>query len=187
VRVFVAIDISDSVRAALRRFIDKVAGAGKAARWVRPEGMHLTLKFIGETPPAGVERIKEVLRTVRSSAPVKLHIHGIGFFPHERRPRVLWAGIESSENLAELAADLETRMAKLGIPAESRKFVPHFTLARFESPRDAGSLQSEIERLGPPDFGEVQTSAFHLFQSVLKQGGAEYTRLESFQFFRADD
>jgi 2'-5' RNA ligase len=182
VRVFVAIDISEAARCAIRAYVAKLKLASESPRWVRPEGMHITLKFVGEAKPGLVEQIKSELRGVRSPAPVELRFRGIGYFPNERRPRVLWVGIEASENLADLATDIETRMAKIGIEPESRKFSPHLTLARIESPSGLASLQREIERLGSPDFGKERTQEFFLFQSVLKRGGAEYTKLEAFPF-----
>lgn len=181
-RVFIAIDISEHVRSAIRSYMARLKKVSEAPRWVRPEGMHVTLKFVGEAKPEVVEQIKSELRTVRSPAPVDLQFRGIGFFPNERRPRVLWVGIEASDNLADLAADIEARMAKIGIEPESRKFSPHLTLARFESPNGLAPLQREIQQLGSPGFGSERANELFLFQSVLKRGGAEYTKLEAFPF-----
>lgn len=183
-RVFIALDISENVRAALRDFISQLAKTTRGARWVRTEGMHLTLKFIGEARPETVEQIKSKLREVRSAAPVDMRFRGIGFFPNERRPRVLWVGIEASANLAELAGEIEKRMEALDIPRESRPFVPHLTLARFEREKGTADLFKGVGQLGPPEFGSARASEFHLYQSVLKRSGAEYTRLESFHFLK---
>ena len=185
-RVFVALDISGEVRTGIREYLSKLKKISQSPKWVRTEGMHLTLKFVGWAQPELVEQIKAELRQVRSPAPVKLQFRGIGYFPNEQRPRVLWVGIHASENLANLAEVIETRMAKLGVESESRKFTPHLTLARFESPKGLDSLHREIECLGPPDFGREETDRFFLFQSVLKRGGAEYTKLEAFPFVNAE-
>jgi 2'-5' RNA ligase len=184
VRLFIAMDIPEEVRNAVRDFISKLARTAHGARWVRPEGMHLTLKFIGEAKPETVEQIKSQLHDVRSAAPVEVRFQGVGFFPNARRPRVLWVGIESSANLAELADGIEKRMETLGIPRESRAFKPHLTLARFDPQKPPGHLGEEIDRLGAPEFGSACTAEFHLYQSVLKRSGAEYRRLESFQFLK---
>lgn len=184
-RVFVALDIPEDARVALREFISKLAKTARGARWVRTEGMHLTLKFIGETKPETVEQIKSQLREVRSAAPADMRFRGIGFFPNERRPRVMWVGIEASANLTELVGEIEKRMeSSIGIPRESRLFVPHLTLARFDSEKGTTDLAKEVELLGPPEFGSARASEFHLYQSVLKRSGAEYTRLESFHFLK---
>lgn len=184
-RVFVALDISDEVRAGIHEYLSKLKKVSQSPKWVRPEGMHLTLKFIGWAQPELIEQIKSELHHVHSPAPVKLHFRGIGYFPNERRPRVFWVGIHASENLATMAEEIEQRMAKLGVEPESRKFSPHLTLARFESPKGLDTLLREIDRLGIPDFGREETERFFLFQSVLKRSGAEYTRLEAFPFVNA--
>jgi RNA 2',3'-cyclic 3'-phosphodiesterase len=185
VRVFVALDISEEVRAGIREYLSKLQKITQSPRWVRPEGMHLTLKFIGWAQPELVDRIKSELHKIRSHEPVKLHFRGIGYFPNDRRPRVLWVGIDASENLTAIAEEIEKRMAKLGVEPESRKFTPHLTLARFESPKGLDALHREIERLKPADFGREETDTFFLFQSVLKRSGAEYTKLEAVSFVNA--
>ncbi len=183
-RIFVALDTPEDVRRALGELVDRLAKTSRRARWVRPEGMHLTLKFIGETAPDVVEQIKLQLRKIHSSQPVEMRFHGTGFFPSEKRPRVLWAGIEASANVVELASAIDRGLETLGIPREPRPFVPHLTLARFRSSEGLGRLREEIDRLGPAEFGSARAAEFRLFQSVLKPGGAEYIKLASFQFCR---
>jgi len=113
-----------------------------------------------------------------------------GFFPDERRPRVFWAGIEAGPELGALAAAVETSLEPLGIAKEQRAFSPHLTLARFETRRGTGAgsafaldaLTKAISGAGPLEFGSGIANEFHLYQSVLKSGGAEYTRLATFRF-----
>ena len=181
-RVFVAMDVPEETRQALAELI---AGLGKihtGARWVRTEGIHVTLKFIGEAAPEKVEAIETSLCGIHSSSPVDLAFRRIGFFPSQRHPRVFWAGIEASPNLAELAASIESRLEPLGIPRENRPFHPHLTLARFQSEDGLAKLHESLARLGALDFGATRASEFYLYQSVLKRGGAEYTRLAKFPF-----
>src|SRR5580658_5066374 len=102
--------------------IARLRDVARGARWVRPEGVHVTLKFIGETPPEQVSAIEGALRGARAAAPVEAKFRGAGFFPNERHPRVFWAGVEASPNLAELAGDVDRRLSALGIAAESREF-----------------------------------------------------------------
>jgi 2'-5' RNA ligase len=117
-----------------------------------------------------------------------LKFRGLGFFPDERRPRVLWAGIEAGPELGALAAAVETSLEPLGIAKEQRSFSPHLTLARFDTARrkPAGSafdhLRETISQAGPLEFGSSTAGEFHLYQSILKRGGAEYTRLATFRF-----
>ena len=184
-RLFVALGMTEGVRAALRELVARLEPAGADLRWVRPQGMHLTLKFIGETPEAKLPLLREALARVRSPKPVEMEFHGLGYFPNERRPRVFWVGIEASDNLPALAAEVEAAREPLGFPRESRPFAPHLTLGRFKSADPLERLQQEIARLPATNFGRVETSEFVLFQSRLSPHGAEYTRLESFPFVRS--
>src|SRR3990167_1334580 len=115
-RLFVALELTEGVRAALRELVARLEPAGADLRWVRPQGMHLTLKFIGETPEAKLPLLREALARVRSPKPVEMEFHGLGYFPNERRPRVFWVGIEASDNLPALASERseERRVGKEG-------------------------------------------------------------------------
>jgi 2'-5' RNA ligase len=182
VRLFVALDIPEEVRTALGALVEKLRPACRNARWVRMDGAHLTLKFIGEIPAEKAEDIKTALAAVPFASPIKISFRGLGFFPSERRPRVFWAGMEASDELGALVAAVETALEPLGIAREQRAFSPHLTLARFDSPSDHRHLHAAIAAAdGPLEFGGTIAKEFHLYQSVLKQGGAEYTRLATFQ------
>jgi 2'-5' RNA ligase len=181
-RLFVAMDISEDIRSSLRGLATILRTACPSARWARIEGLHVTLKFIGETPAEKMEMIKSALAAIPSRAPISINFCGIGFFPNARRPRVLWAGIESNPQLTELAAVVDVALEPLGIPREGRAFAPHLTLARFNSPRGLDLLQAAIEKIGPLEFGSATMKEFHLYQSILKRGGAEYTRLATFSY-----
>jgi RNA 2',3'-cyclic 3'-phosphodiesterase len=180
VRLFVALDIPEDVRAAIGALAAKLRDVCRDARWVRIEGAHITLKFIGEVPAEKTDDIKTALATVPFPTPIKMTFHGLGFFPNERRPRVLWAGIEASSELGALAAAVETVLEPLGIARDQRAFSPHVTLARFESARGLDSLKSAIAEGGPLEFGRTIAKQFLLYESVLKRGGAEYTHLASY-------
>jgi 2'-5' RNA ligase len=185
-RLFVALDLPDDVRAALTDRIARLKPLCRAASWARREGMHVTLKFIGHAiGDADAEKFgaaRTAFATVKSAAPVDIRYRGIGFFPNARRPRVLWCGIEASANLATLAADIERSLEPLGIPREERAFVPHLTLARFKSPEGLGALAKAAEECARCDFGSSRETEFHLFESQLKAGGAEYHKIQSYSF-----
>ena len=183
-RLFVALELTDEVHTALRELGARLEPAGADLRWVRREGMHLTLKFIGEVPEAKLPLIQEDLARVRSAAPVEMKFRGLGYFPHERRPRVVWVGVEASANLPELAAEVEAALEPLGIARENRPYAPHLTLGRFKTLNGLARLQEEIARLPSTEFGRVETAEFVLFQSRLSPRGAEYTRLRTFPFAR---
>jgi RNA 2',3'-cyclic 3'-phosphodiesterase len=181
-RLFVALDIPEEVRNSLVELVAQLQPSCQNARWARVEGLHVTLKFIGEAPLEKVEVIKTALSSIPTRASIPIDFHGLGFFPNERRPRVLWAGIESDAELSELASHVETALESIGIPRETRPFAAHLTLARFESPRGVDALHAAIQKSDSLDFGRTTAKEFYLYQSVLKRGGAEYTRLATFFF-----
>jgi len=183
-RLFVALDLPNPVREAIRGLIAQLKPESRSARWSRPEGMHITLKFLGETDPSKLDSIRSALSAVHSPRPIDMDFRGLGFFPGERRPRVFWIGVEASPNLVELAGDVGRALKPLGFAPGSRAFVPHLTLARFESPKGAESLVRRAGELGASNFGSASETQFHLFQSILRPSGAEYTRLETFAFVK---
>ncbi len=183
-RLFVALDIPDAVRRALRELMARLKPECEGARWVRPEGMHITLKFLGEMEEAKLDSIRAALSSIRCGQAVESHFRGIGFFPNEFHPRVVWCGIEASSNLPQLAAGVDRALQQLGFSAESHPFTPHLTLARFNSHKGLDTLVRAANNLKSYDFGSARSSEFHLYQSVLKPSGAEYTRLATFPFVK---
>src|ERR1700722_3218864 len=181
-RLFVALDIPDAVRRALRESIARMKPECDDARWVRPEGMHVTLKFLGETDGAKLDSIKAALSPVNSDRPVDLDFRGLGFFPNEFHPRVIWCGVKGSSNLVTLAASVDAAPQPLGFLPDSHEYRPHLTLARFDSHKGLDTLVRAANNLKSYDFGSARQSEFYLYRSVLKRGGAEYPRLAPFPF-----
>jgi 2'-5' RNA ligase len=182
VRLFVALEIPSEVREKLAAMAQTLRAVSKEPRWVRPENLHITLKFLGEVRETKLDALRTVLAQIRSEQAVALEFRGLGFFPNEKHPRVFWAGIEASANLKKLAEDIEGAMEKLEIPREQRAFSPHLTLARFERQGVPEKLRGAIAENAKREFGSLQTNEFHLIQSRLKPSGAEYTTLASFPF-----
>ena len=190
-RIFIALDIDEAIRDRIARFLDGVRGFAPDARWVRPESLHVTLKFIGETAPENVDPIKEKLKAVEANA-IEMNIRGSGFFPGAKSPRIFWLGIEAGPSLAELASTVDDRVAALGIAKEDHPFSPHLTLARgggsAGSPRSKGDgfkpsfqrLQEKLAALPVPEFGTMTAREFFLYQSHLSRGGSRYEKLASF-------
>jgi len=183
VRLFVAMDIPEAVREVLGKLRARFETICREARWTRLEGVHVTLKFIGEVPELRVEQVQAALGALAPRPPIAVSFAGLGFFPNERRPRVFWAGIEGGDALRELAMEIETRLKPLGIPREDREFRPHLTLARFDSPKAASlsRLRDAAAEFALTEFGRTIVGEFHLYQSVLKRTGAEYTRLATYR------
>jgi len=181
-RLFVAIDIPEDVRSAIAGLVSKLRPACRNARWVRIEGLHVTLKFIGEISPEACAAIQAALAAIPPRTPISMTFRGLGFFPDERRPHVLWAGVKGGAELAALADEIDAALAALGIPREEREFNAHLTLARLESPRILETFHDAVKQAGRLSFGRTAVEEFHLYQSVLKPSGAEYTRLATFSF-----
>jgi RNA 2',3'-cyclic 3'-phosphodiesterase len=183
-RLFVALEIAPAVRDALARFVGPLKSESPGARWSKPEAMHVTLKFLGPTDPQKLESARIILANIISLQPISLQFRGIGFFPDDKRPRVLWCGIEATPNLFELAAAIENSLASLGFEPEARRFTPHLTLARLNSATHVEKLIRAAAPLKSYDFGAARESEFHLFESVLKPSGSEYKKLATFLFVK---
>jgi 2'-5' RNA ligase len=191
-RLFIALDIDEPIREHIARFIEGVRGFAPEARWVRPESLHVTLKFIGENPDAAIPPIKQVLETAAFSE-FEIRFQNYGFFPSPKSARVFWAGIAAGPQLVSLAAAVDERMAALGMPKEEHAFSPHLTLARSAgrsaSPRrhheDRANrsfqhLQERLAALPAPEFGTMMAREFFLYQSQLSPKGSKYTKLARF-------
>ena len=185
-RLFVALAISTEVRANLASLIRDMKSVDSHPKWINPDNLHVTLKFIGEVAPERVIEISDALAVVRTQQQVIAEFHGIGFFPDERRPSVVWVGIQPSDILSTLAAEVNRVLALVGIPREEKAFVPHLTIARFTETRLSGCLRDEIEKRKSRAFGTLAANEFHLIESKLKSSGAEYTTLRSLRFAPED-
>jgi 2'-5' RNA ligase len=191
-RIFVALDIDDAIRQRIQRFMEGVSGFAPDARWVRPESLHITLKFIGEKTVESAEEIKHALSGIRGEF-IEIAFRGYGFFPTAKAARVFWVGIESGPQLASLANAVEEATFALGIPKEDHPFAPHLTLARgggrSGTPRwrkndttnkNFQRLQEKLAALPTPEFGTMSAHEFFLYQSQLSQGGSRYTKIARF-------
>ena len=184
-RLFVALEIPAAVRDNLAAFLNDMRKlrdqlAEKGVRWVHPENLHVTLKFIGEVADTKLDGIRAALSTVHFDALLDLRVQRLGFFPKEERPTVLWTGLDASTNLATLAGGIDRALATCGIEKEKRAFVAHLTLARFATPALHPKLLAAIRENSEREFGSFHAREFHLIKSTLKPSGAEYTTLTSF-------
>jgi RNA 2',3'-cyclic 3'-phosphodiesterase len=182
VRLFICFDLPAPVREEFAAFISSCKKKEPRAKWVRAEAMHLTLKFLGETREDQVSDICRALESVHSSSPMDIRYRGLGFFPDGRHPRVFWAGVQASANLADIAHAINGAVKPLGFPAEDREFAPHLTLARISAPGKWDKLVQIASEFSSHEFGTSRETEFHLIQSFLKPNTAEYKRLASFPF-----
>ena len=181
-RLFVAVEIEPAIRERINEFVNGLRAKISEARWVRPEGMHVTLKFLGNVADERRITIEQALRPVHGKA-VILSLRRLGLFPNPMSPRVLWVGIEAGPELEQLATAVDQQMGSIGFESEKRAFSPHVTLARFnQRPRgNLGSLLSEAQ----PSFGTMTANEFHLYESKLSPQGSRYTKLASFKLEQA--
>ena len=179
-RAFVAIELPPAVQGELHRQQAAFRAVAPEARWTRPEGIHITLKFLGEIDGGQVEKVVQALAALGPFAGFEIEVRGFGFFPDARRPRVFWAGIHAPADLADLAARVEGVMEDLGFAPEERAFTPHLTLARFKIPRPQPDLAAAVEKHPHLSLGHFQVSGFLLFESRLSPQGAEYRKVARF-------
>lgn len=187
-RAFIAVELPSEIRIALgqaqalfREQLQSSPGRDEILRWASPEGIHLTLKFLGEISEEASHRVVDLLRALQPFDPLVAEIRGYGFFPDRRRPQVFWAGIVAPVALGELAGRIDGAMASLGYAPERRPFAPHLTLARFKRPRRQPVLDSACIQLGSRTLGRFEISEFCLFESQLSFGApAQYRKVARF-------
>lgn len=180
IRAFVALPLPEEARArlgGLRRAADPAA----PVRWVAPDAMHLTLKFLGEIEPERADAVKAALGKLGwDRGAFEFTLAGIGGFPSLARPRVLWAGVtDGAAAVAALAERVEAALEPLGFPREDRRFTPHLTIGRVKDaggggPRGWGERFGAAARLAP---SVVRAEAVVLYQSRLSSSGARYAPL----------
>jgi len=179
-RSFIAIDLPEPIHQELARQQAAFRRLCPDARWTRTEGIHLTLKFLGQISEAQLGQVAEALKDTGHFAKFTVEIKGFGFFPDARRPRVFWAGVVAPPDLDRLAARVEDAMAALGFAREQRVYRPHLTLARFREPRPQPSLREAAEQHAELSLGKFEVTEFFLYESRLAPQGAEYRKLVRF-------
>ena len=183
-RAFIAVEIPSEIQQNVHReIIDFRKGIDSLVRWVPPQNMHLTLKFLGDVSANGVEFLKQMLRNeAENISCFDIHLAGLGAFPNLRRPRVLYIGIQAPAALEALQRGIESASRKLGYEAEDRPFSAHLTLGRVRQNASAVEQQQirrAIEGIQVDLPGTARVDSVHLYKSELNPGGSVYTRLYS--------
>ena len=177
-RCFIAIDIPPEVKENVGRLINDLRPYSTGVRWVRPEGIHITLRFLGEVKDKLLPELHTSIRAaLEGIGPFQIHLKGTGVFPDYRRPRVLWIGIEESSGLSAIHEKTEDALVRLGFQRETRPFNPHLTAGRIKSLREIRDLMREWRGHKDDEFGKIDVSEIHLMKSTLKPTGAEYESL----------
>jgi 2'-5' RNA ligase len=174
VRAFVALELPAELRAGLAAAGASLRERLAGARFVAPEGIHLTLRFLGPSRPDQLAALRPALAAAARACPaLDTRAAGLGTFPPRGTPRVLWLGLEAPPELGVLQAACEAAARALGFEPERRPFSPHLTLARW---RD----RAPRPELPPLDLGAARLETLTLFRSELRPEGARYTALERF-------
>lgn len=181
-RAFIAIEIPPEIKKAIAaQIVSLKNSAGHAVRWVAPENIHLTLKFLGETSPSNVQPLSQALQAeCEQHTPFEISVNGLGCFPNAHRPRVIWVGLSIPQELNRLQHKLEQATARLGYEAEDKPFSPHLTIGRVREQATSAELKNincEFEKLHVGSLGTFTASSIHLFKSDLKPSGPVYTSL----------
>lgn len=179
IRAFIAFELPTDITWLAADLQNRLKDQGLKLRWVRPQNMHLTLKFLGDV---GADRIGAITAAMKAIAqgvpPMALTVQGMGVFPGMRKPRVVWIGVGGATDLLERAhRGVDERLALLGFQREDRPFKAHLTLARINQPVDARRLLETIQMEGGYGARPFQANEMVLFQSVLKPQGPTYTPL----------
>ena len=181
IRSFIAIELPDSIHEQLRKLILQLSPATRAVRWVSPENIHLTLKFLGDVDGAVIPKIQAALnREAAYCMKFTVQVSGLGAFPNLRRPRVVWTGVQAPQELTRLVKAVENATVPLGFPTEERPFSPHLTLGRVSqhaSPDEVASFGALLSRTVAGVLGEAAVDSVTFFRSDLRPTGAVYSPL----------
>lgn len=179
IRTFIAVDPGKSIRERLILLQQKLMRAGTEVKWVEADNLHVTLLFLGEVENREIASVCKVVQQTAGEMPAfSMSVEGVGCFPNERRPRILWAGVgEGAQALVDLHAALEEPLQELGYRREERRYTPHLTLGRVKSDRPVADLAESLARNAGWKAGEVDISHLLVMSSELKSNGPEYTVL----------
>jgi 2'-5' RNA ligase len=186
IRVFLAIELSLDVRKKLSELQQQLRKTLPPINWVRPESIHLTLKFLGFVDPSIISQLLSVLKPIGKKQHVfSIDVHGLGVFPQVKHPRIFWIGLTgNTQALQELVLEIEAALEPLGFPPEEKAYHPHLTLARIKRENaTVGSALLENQVLEKDQhLGTLTIDRFTLIQSDLDSSGARYTSLWTVPF-----
>ncbi|MEI6127408.1 MAG: RNA 2',3'-cyclic phosphodiesterase [Pseudomonadota bacterium] len=181
-RTFIALELPEQVKEKLARLQQKFMDSTSGVRWVKPDNIHLTLKFLGSTRVKKVEEVSMILdRIAQGVSPFVLNVGGIGAFPNPKNPKVIWAGIQANACCAHFQERLETALAAAGFSREDRPFSPHLTIGRLKDGRMRKELGSLLEEFSNEHIGRFEASHVVFFRSDLEPAGPVYARIKDIE------
>jgi len=179
IRTFIAFKLPKNIISSIRKIQEDIKSYAFKARWVNPENIHLTLKFLGDINSTDIEKVSEaIINTVNGHAPISLGLKGAGVFPGIKRPRVIWVGLGGEiEKLASIQNDIEESLEELEFPREKRPFRGHLTLGRIKGKIDPKKLLDVMKKFEKFESELFIADQIYLFKSDLKSTGSVYTEL----------
>jgi 2'-5' RNA ligase len=183
-RAFIAIDLPENVRSALGAVQQELKSAKFRVKWVRPESIHLTLKFLGNIDVGRTDAIVNAMAlAAKGRAVLNLRASGLKVFPNVRRPRVIWVGLGGQvDPLKNLQQTLEAHLADLGFAAETRPFKGHLTLGRVKGKMAVDRMQGALAEFSTFESEDFEADRIILFKSELHPSGAVYTKVARVRF-----
>jgi len=178
-RCFIAIELPEAVKSTLSGIEEELKKSKADVRWVKPDNIHLTLKFFGNIEEKKTEKIIEIMENICNQyAPFTIEIKGMGTFPNIKSPRVLWVGIEGNDTLKTLQKEIENKMESIGFEREDRAFTAHLTLGRFRSSIEKEGLLKAVKLHEKDTFvGSINVQSLSLIRSDLHPEGARYSKI----------
>lgn len=184
IRTFIALDLDPAIKQAIAEYLLPLRKLANGISWVKTWNLHFTLKFLGDTRPAQIPELAAVFGEICGlNEPFRGRISGSGVFPNERKPNVLWLGLETeTDRLNQLAREIDIASAGFGFKAENRPFAPHLTIGRVRN----GEIGALINTMRDRPFSSQETILHECIwmKSELQPGGAIYTPLHKFPFAR---
>lgn len=179
-RAFIAIELPEQIRADLGKIQDELKQAQADVKWVKPENIHLTLKFLGDIEQDLIKKIEAILNQISSkNTSFGLDLDNLGAFPKLQYPRVIWVGLSNDQRVIEIAKNLEKELIRIGLPPESRPFSSHITLGRVRSGSNRKALIERLEALNKKSSSRLKFEVLNLtlFKSTLTPQGPIYEPL----------
>jgi 2'-5' RNA ligase len=184
IRTFIAVELNEQTRRELGQLQKRMLSASADVKWVDPENMHLTLKFLGNITQEEVNKATKILDAVSTTIhPFTISISDVGAFPNASNPRVIWVGIDrGKEQLVELYTRIEDGLAGEDFQKDERPFSPHLTVGRVRGPKNKDKLKAAITNETFVSDDVITVDRVILFRSDLKPSGPVYTQIHSAQF-----
>lgn len=178
-RAFLAVDIVEGIRDRALQLMRSLADVGTGVKWVEPENLHITLKFLGDINDVQAWEVSQSLEPiVASQSRFNVTLKGLGAFPALNRPRSLWVGlIEGEAAVKALFDDVDAKLRELGYPSEQRRFHAHLTLGRVRGHQQKQALISKLEEFSETELGTMEIAAVTLYSSQLRRVGPHYSRM----------